>query len=114
MANTRRYVIIGTEEVESIDYSQILETSIRTLRLSQDGEYTFVKFEGLDGWGNAVDTPSFLNGKTQYSHSEIKEILYDSDGIWHIDISEEPTWRETARVYFREINWSKANPFNWF
>jgi len=42
-------------------------TSAQTLRHSLDGSKTFVKFEG--------STPSFLEGKTQYDHSEILTIL---------------------------------------
>jgi len=63
----RKYVIINTDEVSSVDFSQVEETSENTLRYSVDGSQTFVKFEG--------DTPSFLDGKTQYSHSEILAIL---------------------------------------
>ena len=62
-----KYVIINKNEVNSIDFSKVLETSVNTLRYSLDGSKTFVKFEG--------NTPSFLNGKTQYTHSEILTIL---------------------------------------
>lgn len=63
----RKYVIINADEVSSVDFSQVEETSENTLRYSLDNSQTFVKFEG--------DTPSFLDGKTQYSHSEILAIL---------------------------------------
>ena len=66
---SRKYVIINADEVSSVDFSQVNETSADTLRYNVDpaGTKTFVKFEG--------DTPSFLEGKTQYSHSEILTIL---------------------------------------
>ena len=64
---SRNYVIIDASEVSSVDFDQVLETSPETLRFSVDGTKTFVKFEG--------DTPSFLAGKTAYTHSEILEIL---------------------------------------
>ncbi len=63
----RNYVIIDASEVSSVDFNQVLETSAETLRFSVDGSKTFVKFEG--------STPAFLEGKTQYSHSEILTIL---------------------------------------
>ena len=63
----RNYVIIDASEVSSVDFDQILETSPETLRFSVDGSQTFVKFEG--------DTPSFLEGKTANTHSEMLEIL---------------------------------------
>ena len=64
---SRKYVIIDADEVSSVDFSQVFETSAQTLRFSLDGEQTFVKFEG--------STPDFLDGKTQYTHSEILTIL---------------------------------------
>ena len=101
-----KYVIIPLSKVEDVDFDQVMQTSVRTLRLSEDGEYTFVKFEG--------DTPSFLDGYTQYTHSEILEVLNDTDGIWYIDSEEAITWRETAGDFINTITWSKFNPFNWF
>lgn len=63
----RTYVIIDASEVTNVDFNQVEETSSDTLRYSLDGTKTFVKFEG--------DTPAFLEGKTQYTHSEILDIL---------------------------------------
>ena len=67
----RSYVIIDASEVSSVDFNQVLETSASTLRYSLDGSQTFVKYEG--------GTPSFLEGKTAYTHSEILTILSGSD-----------------------------------
>jgi len=63
----RNYVIIDASEVSSVDFNQVLETSADTLRYNIAGTQTFVKFEG--------DTPSFLEGKTANTHSEMLEIL---------------------------------------
>jgi len=65
---SRKYVIINSDEVDSVDFSQVDETSADTVRFSVDGTKTFVKFD-------TDTTPSFLEGKTQYSHSEILTIL---------------------------------------
>lgn len=65
------YVILNALDVASIDFDQVQETSLSTLRFSADELKTFVKFEG--------ETPSFLEGKTQYSHSEILVILATSE-----------------------------------
>lgn len=59
----RTYCIINSNEVVSVDFDQVAETSADTLRYSVDGSKFVVKYEG--------DTPSFLEGKTQYTHSEI-------------------------------------------
>lgn len=63
----RTYVIINSSDVSSVDFSKVAETSADTLRYSLDGSKTFVKFEG--------DAPAFLEEKTQYTHSEILDIL---------------------------------------
>lgn len=63
----RKYVIIDSSEVSGVDFDAVLETSASTLRYSEDGTKTFVKFEG--------HTPSFLDGKLQYTREEILTIL---------------------------------------
>ena len=57
------YVIIDASDISSVDFNQVKETSADTLRYSVDGAKTFVKFEG--------DTPSFLEGETQYTRDEM-------------------------------------------
>ena len=61
--NNRTYVIIEAGDVASVDFSQVLETSADTLRYNNDNTKTFTKYEGSQ--------PSFLNGKTTYTHAEI-------------------------------------------
>jgi len=63
----KKYVIINSDDVPNVDFSQVFETSAQTLRFSLDESQTFVKFEG--------STPDFLAGKTQYTHSQILTIL---------------------------------------
>jgi hypothetical protein len=63
----RNYVIIDASEVSSVNFDEVLETSVDTLRYNIAGTKTFVKFEG--------DTPSFLAGKTANTHSEMLTIL---------------------------------------
>jgi hypothetical protein len=73
----KKYVIINSSDVSSVDFSQVQETSINTLRWNIDETKTVVKFEG--------DTPNFLTGKTQYNHEEILAILNDVNGEWFIE-----------------------------
>jgi len=61
------YVIYEMREVAKIDFSEIIQTSESTLRISVDGEKTVLKFAG--------ETPSFLVGVEQFNHSEILEIM---------------------------------------
>ena len=71
MFENRKYVIINADEVSSVDFSQVLETSADTLKYSLDGNKTFVKYEGSQ--------PSFLSGKTELNHSEILTELQKDD-----------------------------------
>ena len=73
----KKYVIITSDDVSSVDFTKVQETSANTLRWNKDNTKTFVKFEG--------DTPSFLTGKTQYTYSEILTILNDVNGEWYIE-----------------------------
>jgi len=74
----RKYVIIDASEVSSVDFLQVMETSANTLRYSVDETKTLVKFIG--------DTPSFLEGKTQYTHSEILNILSGPEWTEEIEL----------------------------
>ena len=64
---SRKYVIINADEVDSVDFSKVEETSESTLRFSLDNSQTFVKYEGAK--------PGFLYGKDTYTHSEILAVL---------------------------------------
>ena len=50
-----------------MDFDKVLQTSSDTLRYSVDGSKVLLKYEG--------DQPFFLNGKQEYTHSEILAIL---------------------------------------
>ena len=75
MIENRKYGIITASDVSSVDFNQVSETSADTLRYNNDTTKTFVKFEG--------ETPSFLDGKTQYNYSEILAEL--SNAEWQSD-----------------------------
>tara|TARA_R100000479_G_scaffold31615_2_gene12830 strand:+ start:1470 stop:1736 length:267 start_codon:yes stop_codon:yes gene_type:complete len=80
----RHYVIISVSDLGLIDFDQVLETSISTVRKSIDETLTFVKYEG--------DMPSSVAACTtksqEYSHSEILAILNANDGVWWVEESE--------------------------
>lgn len=67
------YVILAVDEVENIVFSEVLETSVDTLRYNIALTETVVKYEGTK--------PSFLYGKTTYTHNEICELL--STSAWN-------------------------------
>ena len=74
--NNYKYVIIDDSEVSSLDFSKIIETSSDTLRYNNDNSKTFLRFAG--------ETPSFLEGKTQYTHEQILNYLNDESNGWVI------------------------------
>ena len=61
------YVIIEASEVDNVNFTQVVENNTNSIRYKADDSQAIVKFQG--------DTPSFLEGKTQYSHSEILAIV---------------------------------------
>jgi len=80
--SNRKWVIFDTSETGSIDFSQVLETSVSTLSLNLSGSQTFVKYEG-----NQPSSISSLSSKLQeYAHSEILNILTGS--AWMSDEDE--------------------------
>lgn len=70
----RHYVIFDCTELGTIDFNQVFETSINTVRKSVNELQTFVKFNG--------DMPSSITVLTtksqEYSYDEILVILATS------------------------------------
>ena len=63
-----------------MDFSQLSTTSQDTMRYNEVEDKAIVKFPG--------NTPSFLSGKTIYSHSEILEIVNNTSGEWYYNEEE--------------------------
>jgi tRNA A37 threonylcarbamoyladenosine synthetase subunit TsaC/SUA5/YrdC len=68
----KHYVIFNVSELDKIDFDQVLETSIETIRKSVDGTLTFVKYatEEIPSSVVSLDTK-----QGPYSYEEILEIL---------------------------------------
>jgi hypothetical protein len=97
----RRWLVIPSTIVELIDFNQILETSVESLRFSIDGSKTFIKYEVNEVLETYTTTninpetgetitntieagiygrPSIYSTEyTEYKHSEILELLQTSD-----------------------------------
>jgi len=76
----KTYVIINVSEVSSVDFNKVLVTSSETVRRNNDNTKAIVKYEG--------DKPSFLDGKQEYTHSEIRSIVTDINGEWFTSLQE--------------------------
>jgi hypothetical protein len=68
----RQFMIFNVSELELIDFSQVLETSIDTVRKSMDGTKTFVKWDG-EIIPSSVELLSTKEGP--YTYTEIIDIL---------------------------------------
>ena len=73
----REFMIFNVSELELIDFTQVCETSIDTVRKSIDGTRTFVKWDGA--------TPSSVEALTTkegpYTYEEILVILATPEWI---------------------------------
>ena len=71
MFDNRKYVIIPATEINNVNFTEVLETSVETCRYSVDKSKTFVKYEG-----EMPESVAAIEGKSaEYSHSEILDIL---------------------------------------
>lgn len=68
----RQFMIFNVSELPLIDFTQVLETSIDTVRKSVDETKTFVKWEG-DVIPSSVDSLTTKEGP--YTYEEIITIL---------------------------------------
>lgn len=77
MENNRKYLIFNISELNKIDFNQICESSIDTLRFNSDGSKTFIKWQ-------TENEPEFVNNliskEGPYTQNEILEIL--SNDYW--------------------------------
>ena len=83
MYTNRNFMIFSTSETGSIDFSEVLETSAETLRLSVDGSKSFVKWDS-EIIPTTVDSLTTKEGP--YTYEEIRTILTGSE--WVEDIGE--------------------------
>lgn len=74
----RRFVIFNSSELHLIDFSQVYETSMETVRKSVDGTKTFVKYD--------LPQPSSVNSlsskSVEYTYEEILNILDTPEWIF--------------------------------
>jgi hypothetical protein len=67
----RNFIIFNVTELDKIDYNQVLETSVETIRKSVDETKTFVKWDGVE--------PSFISSLTTkegpYTYEQMINIL---------------------------------------
>jgi hypothetical protein len=68
----REFMIFNVSELDTIDFTQVLETSIDTVRKSVDGTKTFVKWDG-ETIQSSVDALTTKEGP--YTYEEILTIL---------------------------------------
>lgn len=105
--DNRRYLIIPTSITSSIDFTQVFETSIDTLRLSVDETETFVKYnvtvEPVDrtethtdpetGEEETVEIKAGTYGRpsiyseqyTEYTHDDMLDLLQTAEWTESID-----------------------------
>lgn len=61
----RKYIVLNVTELDKIDFNEVLETSIDTLRKSVDEQLTFVKYEG-DQIPNCIELLETKQGPYTY------------------------------------------------
>ena len=82
MSSTRDFMIFDTSETGSIDFNDVAETSVDTLRLNVSGSRTFVKWNG--------DIPTSVSSLTTkegpYTHQQILTILTGSEWVDDLEL----------------------------
>ena len=71
----RHYVIFDLTEVDTIDFSEVMETSADTLRKNLANTQSFVKYEGA----MPASVTALTTRSQEYTHSEILALLAGSD-----------------------------------
>lgn len=74
MYENRKWVIVNVSDITEEMIVNALQSSMNTLRKTNDGSKAILKWEG--------DTPFCFDGMTTYTHSEILTELTTSDWIF--------------------------------
>ena len=78
------YIILPSTSVPNINFEQVLETSVDTLRFNNNNTQTFVKY--INSEPDIISDAIEINGRTIHTHSQILEILNSPE--WITDIEE--------------------------
>lgn len=71
---SRKYIIINTSELDSLNFSELKTTSVSTARQNLAGDKVIVSYEGT--------TPNALAEKTEYTNDQIKTIVDNINNGW--------------------------------
>lgn len=72
----RQFIIFNQSELNKIDFNQVLETSVNTIRTSINGTKTFVKWEGE----MPECVASLTTKEGPYTHEQMLNIL--ATDVW--------------------------------
>ncbi len=82
MSSTRDFMIFDTSETGSIDFNDVAETSVDTLRLNVSGSRTFVKWDG----DIPTSVASLTTKEGPYTYNEIMTILTGSEWVDDLEL----------------------------
>jgi hypothetical protein len=69
------YIIINTSDLDSVDFSQVLQTSSSTTRKSNSGLLTVLKYTGNEPSSLVSITKVNVNGRDYHDNEQILEIM---------------------------------------
>lgn len=75
--DNRKYVVFDLTEVNTIDFSQVMETSADTLRKNLAETQSFVKYEG----DQPTSVAALTTKSSEYNHADILTLLAGADWI---------------------------------
>ena len=71
---SRKYIILDTNELDSLNFNELKTTSKNTARKKLDNSQAIVSYEGT--------IPSGLSGKTEYINDQLLAIVNDVSNGW--------------------------------
>ena len=71
---SRKYIILDTNELDSLNFNELKTTSKNTARKKLDNSQAIVSYEGT--------IPSGLSGKTEYTNDQLLAIVNDVSNGW--------------------------------
>ena len=107
MFENRKWLVIPTSITSSINFNEVLESSLQSLRLSLDGSETFVKYDITEV--TASYTIEYIDAQTgQIASSSIAEGIYGRPSIYSSSYNEYD--HQGILDLLTGSNWSSPTP----
>jgi hypothetical protein len=104
MREKRYYIILNTRDIDTVDFAETSCKNADNLRLNNNATKCIISYRGRQ--------PESLDGKTEYTHAHIVNVIGGDSSEWYINPSRVEDGRWHAAIKNTLINYDRFS--NWY